>query len=614
MALAFTTPAPGAVGYVRAGAHYEDGGSGKKGGGSHVGRVVLIVVVAVLAVLIVAGVLTTRAVINAHDAAQRLSDDAGVLTQKMGSLGVTGISQELPSVVPVLSQDLDDLQEALGSPVFSVASSLPVVGQDVSAAISLVDAAEILMDQVAQPILPTLEQYPLETLYENGAVNGDGVRAYCALVSQVTPAVERASQTLDGVRAPHVPSIQDILDRVQGPLDNASKTLVEVAPYVDQLPDVLGCNGTRTYLVVAQNNAEIRSTGGMPGAMMYVSIENGKPFIGEVSNAGDFANASTGGTQLELSAEEYAVFGPSPGNMVQNTNYIPDFPRVAQLLNQYWQRDYGVSYDGVIALDIPMLARIVAATGSVSMADGTVLNADTTARMLSHDVYVNYPEEGDIQDAYFIEAADAIMGNLFDTNLSSGAVGLLESIRDGIDTGHLLAWMANPQEQSLIESLGMDGSLSADAANPELGVYFSDATWSKIDWYLAPSTSVDGVRTNADGTKTYDVTTSLTNTMTWDELNSGSLNGYIYGYSDDKRDEGDMLTWTYILAPVGADLSQVSVSDGAEVYSGTLYGRQILWMYTHTEPGETTSISYQVTVGADTAEMTVTQTPTPSAP
>lgn len=612
MATLFSSPASNAAGFVAAGSHYSQSGSDSGGTGRHTGRIVAIVVAVVLVVLIALGALAARAVLNARGAAQKLADDARAFQGQVDSLGAIGITEQLPGVVPVLSADLDDLQGALDSPVFSVASVLPVVGQDVRAALSLVDTAQILVDQVATPALPMLNQYPLDTLYENGSVNADGVKAYCAFLGQIAPSVERAAQSLDGARAPHVQAIQGVLDKVQEPLQSFSQTLGEVSPYVDRLPDVLGCNGTRTYLVVAQNNAEIRSTGGMPGAMMYVSIENGKPYIGEVSNAGDFANESTGGSQIELSPEEYTMFGPSPGNMIQNVSYIPDFPRVAELLSQYWQRDYNVSYDGVIALDIPMLARIVAATGDVTMTDGTVLNADTTSRMLSHDVYVNYPEQGEFQDAYFIEAANRIMGNLFNVNLSSGAAGLMKSVRDGIDTGHLLAWMANPQEQALIQSLGMDGALSSDPATPQLGVYFSDATWSKIDWYLSPTTTLDGVVKNADGTKTYNVTTSLTNTIDPAEITSGVLNAYIYGYNDEKYDEGDMLTWTYVLAPIGADLRLVTPPAGVEVQSGTLYGHQALWMFTHTEPGETTTLTYQVTVAPGAEDMTVLQTPTPS--
>jgi type II secretory pathway pseudopilin PulG len=581
----------------------------------HTGLIIALVIIAVILALLAAiAYLGLNAVNSAKAKAQTLSNDAQQMMTQAQSGGTESLTSALATYTPILTDDVDSLQTELNNSFWSFASKLPVIGEDVSAAQDLVDVADQLVSDVLTPVSSTVSTYALQDIYTNGTFNGPAVQAYCDLIQQITPAVREASDALGSIYAPHVSQVNEAVEKISPTLESASSTLEQISPIASVIPDILGCNGTRTYLVVAMNNAEIRSTGGMPGAMLYVSITDGQPYIGEVSNAQDFANESTGGVQIPLTDEENAAFGSSPGNMIQNVNFIPSFPRVCDLLCQYWMRDYNVTFDGVIALDIPMLQRIIAATGDVEMSDGTVLSADTTISMLMHDVYVNYTE-GDDQDAYFVEGANKIISNLFSMDFSAENLSaLLDAVQSGIDGGHLLMWMADSDEEAQIEALGCAGEISDSVTSPELGVYLVDATWSKIDWYLRAETQIGDPVTNEDGSKTYTVTTSLTNTMSWDEITSGTIHSYIYGGNPAKADEGDMLTIVYLMAPAGATIEGIDTSafDTSSYYTsqGTLYGHQMIWGLVHAEPGQTVTITYSVTVPAEaTEELSLNATP-----
>ena len=52
---------------------------------------------------------------------------------------------------------------------------------------------------------------------------------------------------------------------------------------------MLGSDGPRHYLLVVQNNAEIRSTGGLPGSFMILNAEDGKLSLGTQRAVDDFA-------------------------------------------------------------------------------------------------------------------------------------------------------------------------------------------------------------------------------------------------------------------------------------------------------------------------------------
>ena len=85
-----------------------------------------------------------------------------------------------------------------------------------------------------------------------------------------------------------------------------------------------------------------------------------------------------------------------------------------------------------------------------------------------------------------------------------------------------------------------------------LGVYVNDDTYSKISWYTATNTQIgEGVK-NPDGTTTYDVVTTITNTITPEEAATAPL--YVYGNNEAKRDNTDMLDIVFFYAPLAVPL------------------------------------------------------------
>ena len=152
-----------------------------------------------------------------------------------------------------------------------------------------------------------------------------------------------------------------------------------------------------------------------------------------------------------------------------------------------------------------------------------------------------------------------------------------------------------------MQELGVAGALSTDPTKPTLGVYLNDDSYSKLSWYTQVGTTIDGGTKNADGSITYNVTTTLTNTITPEEAATAPI--YIYGGNSDKRNNSDMLHFVYFIAPAGGTISNFSASDGLiftdyGVNEATLGGLQFIRVRTRLRSGESGTFSYQVTVPA----------------
>ena len=196
---------------------------------------------------------------------------------------------------------------------------------------------------------------------------------------------------------------------------------------------------------------------------------------------------------------------------------------------------------------------------------------------------------------------------------NAGLTDLWDTISQGAEQGRLLVWMSDDDEEALMEQMGFSGSLGSDPSAPELGVYINDDTISKISWYTSMHTEVGEGVENADGTTTYAVTTTLTNTITAEEASSAPT--YISGGNSNKRDVTDMLDYVYFYAPAGGSISDMTVSEGGlvgdfPVTDTTAYGLQLVSAHVHARGGETVTFTYNVTVSAEASEpLSVRTTP-----
>ena len=179
----------------------------------------------------------------------------------------------------------------------------------------------------------------------------------------------------------------------------------------------------------------------------------------------------------------------------------------------------------------------------------------------------------------------------------------------------LYIWLADADQQKVLSSLDCSGALSSDETAPELGVYVTDGTGSKMDWYLDLNTQVGAGTRNTDGTTSYQVTTNVHNTLTDSEMTALAqtvLPDYIYGVNPYKRSKGDMITKIFLFAPAGGSISNIQVSGYmSQGFSTSSYENlQVFYGLTADEPGETKAITYTVTTSAKaTSDLTVESTP-----
>ena len=200
--------------------------------------------------------------------------------------------------------------------------------------------------------------------------------------------------------------------RASPTLKSSSRRLRRPASAAELLPSMLGADGPRTWLLLFQNNAELRSLGGMPGATAVITADNGHlALTGQGTRS---FRASTSRSSISR-PELLGLYGERPAVWFSGTTILPDFAEAAPIAREMWRREHGVEADGVISLDPVALSYMLRATGPITLPTGETLTSDNAVDVLLNEVYLKYPDPVD-QNAVFASAAATVF-----TAFTSGA-------------------------------------------------------------------------------------------------------------------------------------------------------------------------------------------------
>ena len=402
-------------------------------------------------------------------------------------------------------------QRNTSGPVWWLASKLPLIGDDVTAVRTVIDVA----DNVTQGILPDLIDAsealaPADLQPKGGRINLAGIR-------DVAPALAAANDRL-GVQLQQAQAIDtsSLMSRVAAPVAELQTKLADAHTVTERvslaaqlLPTMLGGEQQqRTYLVMFQNNAEVRAGGGIPGAMAVVQAKNGRVSLTRQASLSDLS--AFGVPVVPLSKSEEDLFGRNLGQYPADVTFTPDFERSAELLREMWLRDTGQAVDGVVSVDPVAMSYLLNATGPVTLADGTKLTAANAVDYLLHDVYMTEPDP-DRQNAIFADAASKVFAAL--TTSQGDAQALFDGLLKGAQEHRIRVWSADEAERNLLATTPLAGRMPTEATStPQLGVYLNDGTGAKMDYYLKYGVDVAPQSCAADGSQTLKVTITLKST------------------------------------------------------------------------------------------------------
>lgn len=285
--------------------------------------------------------------------------------------------------------------------VLAPLSALPLVGSDVSSARLMVRSS--LQTATALGRLAELGNKVLGILASSGDFDLNdptltgGVEAFFRLppvereieLKNLAAAPEALASSLSeidqalagfkslpesGYLAPVVQSLSPIISE----LANVRDRLASAAGLAKLIPSLAGYPEPKKYLLLIQNNTELRPTGGFIGTLGTVTIANAQAKSIELSDV--YAIDGVGGEKLTTVPPAPLRKYLSVGKWyLRDANWSPDFPTSAsQIVSLYGQETGNKDIDGVLAVDPVLAENLLRIVGNVKIGDSTFTPENVT--------------------------------------------------------------------------------------------------------------------------------------------------------------------------------------------------------------------------------------------
>lgn len=393
----------------------------------------------------------------------------------------------------------------------------------------------------------------------------EGVIPQLDKVSQKTAIMNEHFAKIDPKRYPETlkgKPVREPIKRGIQLVQQAHNLITDGKPVLAQAPYLLGTKGERTYLMIFQNDKELRPTGGFITGYSIVKVKNGK-FDPVASN--DIYNLDN-----KLKSKI-----PAPGGIkkylplvpywnLRDMNISPDFKVSMDTFRENYDKTKSPKVDGIIAIDTKLAVDILKVIGRIGVPGFGNFSSDEDPRCNCPVVIYELESFADVEGP-IIWADDlggkiilkpknsdnrkAILGPLMNSLIANALGQPKEKIPELFQAGfnaltekHVLFYFGDGEVQSAMESFNLAGRVE-EFDGDYLHINDTNFAGAKSNLYVQEEVTLS-IDTNRDGT---------TNTLRVKYKNPQKHDGWLNGpYRD----------WVRVYVPKGSKLVD---STGSEV-------------------------------------------------
>ena len=423
-----------------------------------------------------------------------------------------------------LQAETDSAVSAVNDPLYRAATVIPFVGSNLDA----LREVSTTVDSLAQNVMPSLVQIsttlqPSELAPKAGTIDLEPLQQISPLLQNAEAAVNQAREQLAGIdRSNVIGPVGDAVDSLSSKLDAAADVTGPGARIARLVPPMLGGDKPRTYLLVFQNLAEPRATGGIFGSFALIQADHGKVSIlqqGASSRTLGFFDPPV----AELTENQKHLYSELMAQYPQDVNFTPDFATAAPLFAELYRLRTGTTVDGVMSIDPVALSYALKGTAPIDIGEGFTITADNVVPILLSTAYQQFDEKDqNARDDFLAHGTGMAFSEVMSGRGDSAVI--FDGLRQAASERRILIYSTNPTEQADLAQTNLAGGLDENPGSPSIGVFLNDGTAAKLGYYLSNEVKVTQGQCRADGRRELDVAV----TMHYDAPSSG-LPAYVTG-------------------------------------------------------------------------------------
>lgn len=462
--------------------------------------------------------------------------DSAVVTYKQAQLMVDGLKTQN---LDVAQAELDKTETAMAETQKNLNSLsylrfVPIANfyyndadHAVRAATHGLETTQILLDSI-NPYADVLG-FKGQGTFVGGSAE-DRIKTAVLTMGKITPNIDKIADSLTEVETevakidpnhyPEIifgPNVKKQLTEFKTLTSQGTEFVNEARPLVKVLPSLLGEEDPKKYLVLFQNDKELRSTGGFITAYAIISIDKG---VIKVERSEDIYSLDDTVPNKPQAPPAIRKYFPSVRQWhLRDTNLSPDFlVSMEDFLDMYDRAGAGVDVDGIIAIDTSVLVSTIKILDDSVTAGGITFTSKEDPRCDCPQAIYELEDNISRPVGFIREDRKGLIGQLMlsimDKALKSSPGDywgpLFQNFIKETQEKHVLFYLFDKDAQSGIEALNAAGQIQ-DFDGDYLHINDTSFSGAKSNLFIDQDVEVD-YEVGNDGKVTKTVTINYKNT------------------------------------------------------------------------------------------------------
>ena len=276
-------------------------------------------------------------------------------------------------------------------------------------------------------------------------------------------------------------------------LANYKQLISQIIVITNEMPAVLGSEGSKTYLVLFENNMELRPTGGFIGSYGLLTFDGGRLSDFAISDVYSADGQLNGHVEPPAPIKDYLG---EANWWLRDSNWDPDFPTSAKRAEWFLNKEMDRSVDGVISVDLNPVKDFLAVNGPISLQDYSLnISSENLYEKVQSEVQDNF-FPGTHKKASFLTALSRNILSEAGSLSSKEKLSTLRLIYKSLNEKHIQVFLHDADFQRSMSNLGWDGSVFIPACGDTcysdlMGVVEANVGVNKSNYFVKRSVDVN---------------------------------------------------------------------------------------------------------------------------
>lgn len=298
------------------------------------------------------------------------------------------------------------------------------------------------------------------------------------------------------------------------------------------LPEITAIDGKKSYLVLLQNNLELRPGGGFIGSYGKFDFEGGRLTGIKVDDIysldGQLKDVIEPPAEIKTHLKVDRWY-------LRDSNYDPDFPTSAKQAAFFYKKEGGDLINGVVALDLTASGKLLSAVGGLDLPEyGESVDGDNLfERAISH-AEVGFFPGSQAKKNYLVSLQTQLFNKVFYLSKQNWPA-IIQALGSSLKQKHLMVYMEDPRIFSYLASQNWAGIIPRGGAKVEgetgdfLAINEANVGANKANYYLKRAFNLE-TNIDKDGGVKHTLRLSYNNTSPSEVFPAGGYKNFFRLY------------------------------------------------------------------------------------